>query len=62
MITLKNSFHRTETRVRMTPSAWGTLVDDAIRGNPDAERKVKRIRRRLCPSGCTCSLITGERS
>ena len=49
MITLKNNFHNTETKIRAN-------VGDIL-----TEIQVKRIERRLCPySECGCTPVRGK--
>ena len=51
MITLKNDFHNTETKVRLEL------------GQTLTREQARRIRRRLCPDGCQCAQdALGQRS
>jgi len=61
MTELTNSFHSTTTAVRMTRDELDALVYKAMAGDKAARAKVKRIKSRLCVSGCDCSGETGER-
>lgn len=63
MLTLRNSFHGTETTVRLDHSMHlDQLVREAQGGDKVAIRKLAAIKRRLCTgNGCTCSGPTGER-
>lgn len=59
MQTLTNSFHNTSTKTRLTDEEIGWL---ATSFDPSDQKRLKRIKRRLCPSsGCTCSGPVGER-
>lgn len=61
MIKLTNDFHGTETTVKMSRDDLDALVYLAMAGDTDARAKVRRIKARLCISGCKCSGDTGER-